>query len=334
MQAVPLIRVAVLQPFATFLDQIGAPTGRLLGQFNLSTALLTDLEQLVPLVQSAAFVEAAAKAEGLETLGLVVGQQTQALHLGMFGQLLCSSLTLYDLLITAERIIGMHNSGERVELVWRPDAVWLRNQLDALDRYPSAQAQQFSLMVYLNILRLALGPTWQPPEICLASPPSRSLLAMEEFEGVQIRFGMPYTAIKIPRDRLHLPLSAIAAPTPQPDLATFYSSAPAQDLVGSVQQLIHALLPQGYPDAAVVAMAAGVSVRSLQRKLTEEGVSYARLVDRVRFERAVTLLKQPDVRLIDIAAELGYTDAANFTRAFKRWTGASPREYRSLHYSG
>jgi AraC-like DNA-binding protein len=81
----------------------------------------------------------------------------------------------------------------------------------------------------------------------------------------------------------------------------------------------------------IVAKAAGMSVRSLQRQLAEEGLTYSRLVEQVRYDQAVTLLKRPDLKLIEIAADLGYTDSANFTRAFKRWTGVSPREFRAQH---
>lgn len=60
-------------------------------------------------------------------------------------------------------------------------------------------------------------------------------------------------------------------------------------------------------------------------------MNYSKLVEQVRFQTAVDLLREPDIKLIEIAAELGYTDAANFTHAFKRWTGISPREFRRLH---
>jgi AraC-like DNA-binding protein len=68
--------------------------------------------------------------------------------------------------------------------------------------------------------------------------------------------------------------------------------------------------------------------------LAEANVSYSRLVERVRYEEATELLKQPELKLIEIAAELGYTDAANFTRAFKRWAGMSPSEFRAKNLDG
>ncbi len=114
------------------------------------------------------------------------------------------------------------------------------------------------------------------------------------------------------------------------DTAFLQSTAPAPDLGGSVRQAIAPLLPSGYPDIRLVADIAGLSVRTLQRRLDNEGSSYARLVEQVRFETAVRLLHDDRVKLINLALELGYFDPANFTRAFRRWTSASPSEYRRL----
>ncbi|MDJ0541965.1 MAG: helix-turn-helix transcriptional regulator, partial [Microcystis sp. M53603_WE2] len=68
--------------------------------------------------------------------------------------------------------------------------------------------------------------------------------------------------------------------------------------------------------------------RTLQRRLGEEGLTYTQVVEKIRFEQAVLWLQEPQIKLIDIAMELGYSDTAHFTRAFKRWTGLSPRDFR------
>lgn len=74
-----------------------------------------------------------------------------------------------------------------------------------------------------------------------------------------------------------------------------------------------------------------MSLRSFQRQLAKEQLSYSLLIDQIRFETAIRLLQDPSLKLIEIALELGYNDAANFTRAFKRWTGISPSQFRHLH---
>ena len=88
------------------------------------------------------------------------------------------------------------------------------------------------------------------------------------------------------------------------------------------------LLREGRPEIHNAAEIAGVSVRTLQRQLSSQGLSYTQLVQQARCEIAFDLLANSDARIIDVALETGYKDAANFTRAFRRWCGMSPRQFR------
>jgi AraC-like DNA-binding protein len=105
---------------------------------------------------------------------------------------------------------------------------------------------------------------------------------------------------------------------------------PEHGFAGSVRQAVERLPGPGYPSISLTADAIGMSVRSLQRRLADAGMSYERLVRQERFLEAVRLLEETDAKVIDIALDLGYSDHAHFTRAFRRWTGLSPREFRRL----
>ena len=73
----------------------------------------------------------------------------------------------------------------------------------------------------------------------------------------------------------------------------------------------------------------GLSVRSLQRRLSQHGLSHSQIVDQARYQAATRLLEASESRITDIGFELGYADSAHFSRAFKRWAGVTPREYCS-----
>jgi AraC-like DNA-binding protein len=90
------------------------------------------------------------------------------------------------------------------------------------------------------------------------------------------------------------------------------------------------LLSQGKADIERAAVLAGVSKRTLQRRLSETGVSYSDLVDQVRLQQALDLIVARSAKICDVARRLGYADAANFDRAFRRWTGVSPSSFRSM----
>jgi AraC-like DNA-binding protein len=88
--------------------------------------------------------------------------------------------------------------------------------------------------------------------------------------------------------------------------------------------------PDGPPPIECVARAARCSVRTVQRRLREAGLTYTGLLDEVRLEIAAVMLREAGKRVRDIAFDLGYSDQANFTRAFRRWAGVSPSEFRRL----
>ncbi|MDJ0945822.1 MAG: helix-turn-helix transcriptional regulator [Kiloniellales bacterium] len=71
-----------------------------------------------------------------------------------------------------------------------------------------------------------------------------------------------------------------------------------------------------------------LNARTLQRRLSHASTSYSRIVDELRFEKACCLLEGGDRSIAEIARALGYSDPAHFTRAFRRWAGMTPREYR------
>ncbi|NHX33916.1 helix-turn-helix domain-containing protein, partial [Escherichia coli] len=85
---------------------------------------------------------------------------------------------------------------------------------------------------------------------------------------------------------------------------------PSPDLVGPLAQLLRPYLSEGVPSIRVVANLAGTSVRSLQRGLTGAGSSFRDVLQRARLEVARELLRQPDIKIVDVAHEAGFSDHA------------------------
>jgi len=71
----------------------------------------------------------------------------------------------------------------------------------------------------------------------------------------------------------------------------------------------------------------------LQRRLRESGITYSELVETERLRLSLELLAQGDIRICDVASELGYTESANFIRAFRKWTGLTPTRFRTHQFS-
>jgi len=98
--------------------------------------------------------------------------------------------------------------------------------------------------------------------------------------------------------------------------------------LSSVKALIRQRLPERYPKIEHVAPLLGMPVRTLQRHLQRSGFSYSALVEETRFELACRLLDEPHAQVAAVAKALSYTDQSSFSRAFRRWSGMSPRAYR------
>jgi len=99
---------------------------------------------------------------------------------------------------------------------------------------------------------------------------------------------------------------------------------------GSLRQELGRALPSGAVSVRFAAGLCGVSVRTLQRQLARAGVTYSDLLEDLRRDLALRLVRDPTRKVIDVGHELGYDDPAHFSRAFRRWTGTAPRTYREL----
>ncbi|HEY9639751.1 MAG TPA: AraC family transcriptional regulator ligand-binding domain-containing protein [Coleofasciculaceae cyanobacterium] len=338
MNYIPLIRANILTEFVKFLEENGAPVQRLLAAAKLPPLVLRDPEALFPLKQVFKFYEQSAQIEEYTSLGFLVGQKIQIKSLGAFGRLLYHSLTLHDAIQTAIYMIATYNSGDRIWLIEQDDQVWLcRKFIDEMD-VGRQQADQCFVMIMIHLVQLAAGSVWKPTEIHLETAKLTELNQFAELFDINILFEQKETAIRFPRSFLSLPLQNLDEyhdaqrydAQRYKDYETLLSSAPATTFPGSIRQIIALQLREGYPDIQLVAEIIGVSVRTLQRHLNETNLTYSRLIDQVRFDRSVRLLSDPNIKLADVAVELGYSNAANFTRAFRRWSNISPSSFRNL----
>ena len=104
--------------------------------------------------------------------------------------------------------------------------------------------------------------------------------------------------------------------------------APKVSFVSRVKTEIHALLSEGAVSIEQLADKMAVSTRTLQRRLTTENLTFSELMDDLRKDYALTLLRDASIPITEAAYELGFSEPSTFYRAFKRWTGETPAGYR------
>ena len=330
MRSIALTRASILCPITAFLGRVGAPVESLLASAGLPAWVLGDPEGLIPTSSAVRLLNLAARTEGIENFGLQVGERAEIEALGVFGRLICGTATLGQALEVAVHNCPTFTSDGRMWLAMHEDDVELCQAFGKpFDGWQ--QASHYALMLMLAMIRLGAGPTWRPAEVRLQSDESVALRDAEFLSAARLAFGQPATSIKIPRGLLDRPLErrGHGLRNADDDIDAWKASAPAGDFVASITQLIETLSREGYPAIHVTARILGTSVRSLQRRLATVGLTHESLVGHVRFTTAAVLLGETQSKVLDIALDLGYSDHAHFTRAFRRWAGCSPQEFRN-----
>jgi AraC-like DNA-binding protein len=329
--SIPLLRVSSLQPFLNFLESVGTPTERILRECKLPIFALNEPNNLLVRHYVFNFLDKAARQENIPDLGLLVGKATPVYSLGLLGRLAYQTFTLYESIAQVIKIAGLFNSGERYCLREQGSCVWFCQEYREIRNIPLEHACGFSLCLMLDLVKTVAGKNWYPQEIALQTPQIPPFFD-HPFGQVRINRDIPYTGLAFPRFFLSLPFPAPDLEQKKTDYQLLVDSAPASDWSESLTQAIAPYLRDGYPSIHLAAAITRQSVRSLQRNLAKEGLTYSRLVTRLRQQIALDLLAREDLKIIDIAQELGYEDAAHFSRAFKQWTGLSPRTFRRQHW--
>ena len=337
MTHIPLVRQVTMAPAIAYLASEGIPVDRYLRRARLSTPSPGALEKLVPFHQVCDFLSSVARAEGIHDLGFRVTGQQGMEHLGVYGRLLAQALTLHDLIQTSRRLISSCNSGLRIWLERHQGQVrYCQKFAETLPQDQLTEVIHFGLASAMVISRYARGADWQPNRLELASGPVDLALHFPGLADLPVSFHQPHTSVWFDEALLSTPLPAFdtshCPPADEKDRTSFVTSAPAADLAGQLEQAIESALGHSRMSLGLTAAIIGTSPRTLQRRLAERGSSFSHVHQGVRFRNAQRLLEDPRVPLTEIAKRLGYTDLANFIRAFKRWTGVGPNEYRWLHY--
>ena len=138
--------------------------------------------------------------------------------------------------------------------------------------------------------------------------------------------------IEVPSRLLSQPITTRSIDAPEGasigSAADESENRPGSGWIHDLSDALIPYLPSGHPPIDLAAEMAGTSVRSLQRRLNRMQTSYVELVERIRFDQAVRLMRDSNLNILDIALTLGYRDASNFSRAIRRISGVSPSQLR------
>lgn len=192
-------------------------------------------------------------------------------------------------------------------------------------------AQEYTLAILHGRVRHSVGREQRAAAVRFTFATHADVGELRRCFGVEPELGSEVAALDIPREVFDM-----RAPSGDPALFAalddharrLLDRVQASDLPSRARAAITAELTGQVPSLALVARRLGLSPRSLQRRLDEAGTSFAEILDTAREERAKVFLRAGDVSIAEVSWLLGFAEQSAFTRAFRRWTGRAPTEWR------
>ena len=189
----------------------------------------------------------------------------------------------------------------------------------------------YCLSVFLAMCRSNFERKLNPVKVFLRRTEPADPTPYHAFYACEVVFGADENAFLLSAHDAEAPL-----PTANQELATTFDIILAEqlarhcerDLVSRCQAFLLKQLTSGEPCVEALAKSLGMSRRSLQRRLMDAGTSYQRVLEETRYELAKRYLQDPVKSVTEITFLLGFSEQGAFTRAFKRWNGSAPRDYR------
>lgn len=276
--------------------------------------------------------QAAAELSGDPAIGLRVAEQVQPASLHALGLSVLASETLSDALQRVARYSRIVSNAADVSVEKDGGLTRVRIRIPGHGIPLAFEAFDAFIGNMVKMGRMLTQRDVNPSRLELMRPEPPDSAPYEEFFRCPIVFGAPGYCIHFDSRYLDEPL-----PSANPALAQlndqvivdYLARFDRSQIAVQVRNLIIQRLPSGEPSQEEVARALNMSTRSLQRRLREEDSSYKILLEDTRRELACQYLKQQDVSIGEITYLLGFSDQSNFTRAFKRWLGQAPGEFRS-----
>jgi AraC-like DNA-binding protein len=286
----------------------------------------------IPTIKLMALWRQALAVTGNPAFGLVVARQFQPAVLYGLGFAWLASDTLHDALSRLVRFSHLINALPDFRLENGADTVDLVVTVPDLGPDFEFAASDAGLAMFLRMCQITTGTDVMPVHIAMQRPEPVDKSAYEDMFGPSIEYAAPAHRLSFDTVLANTPLS-----TAHPELARlndqtvidYLARCEHSNLTMQVRAGIIEQLPNGRPNQEDIAQTLNTSLRSLQRKLRDEDTNFKALLSETQQELALQYVRDSSRTIGEITYLLGFSEPSNFTRAFKRWTGKSPGEFRS-----
>jgi AraC-like DNA-binding protein len=325
-------RVGVLREVPRVLQLFGADPLEVFRTAGLDPRILDNPDNEISFVAMGRLFQACVEATRCEHFGLLAGQGLNLQSLGIVGQLMRTApnlhFALWDLALTQARnadgavcyLRRMEHLSVHGYAIYQPGVPAIEQIIDG------------ALALATNAIRELAGNVIV--EVTFAHAEPRHIGAFRKFFGVPLLFNAEESTVVVLADALPLPVRSRDDKERGrlQELARRHLALQHPDIVAQVVRLLRPRVISGGVSLDETAAFLSLHPWSLLRRLKGRGTTFRRLLNETRYEVAGQLLRGTRLSVTQIGVALGYADTAVFTRAFRRWSGASPSDWRARHH--
>lgn len=279
--------------------------------------------------------EAAVAATGDEGFGLRAGAAVHPTSFHALGMVLWSSSSLKQMFQYLARYFAVFSTAARMEFCETVEDYRLygRYECDAEGQaYATDIGVDATLAAIMTICQSHYGDSFTPQRVELYRDRPSQRGVHEDFFRCPVSYGCEDNLMVMDKSQMEATISRgnpVLAQEMEKLITDYLARMDRGDVIGLIRAKLLVMLPEGKAEKAQVADSLSMSSRTLHRKLQSLGTTYQELLDSVRQELAIQYLAQANISTTEISFLLGYSNSNSFARAFRQWTGRSPREYRT-----
>lgn len=313
------------------LDARGVDGAELARTAGMNPAALTDPDARVSRESLTRLWGLAVAATGDPCFGLTIPRYLTPTSFHALGYAVLASATLKEALeriIRYRRLIG---DIVQLSLIEMEDRYRFAIDVSAPPGVPFESVDAFSAVLIGQARLTCHDRNLRPLAVLLERPQPPDPTPFRQVFHVDVQFGQQLNAIDFARADLERRLPAANAELARQNeqvIVAYLARAEKARLASRVEAAVLRALPDGSPSKQAIARELGMSGRNLQRHLAEDGDSFKEIVERARANLARSYVVEGRLTMTEIAFMLGFADTSVFSRAFKRWTGRSPRDYQ------
>lgn len=329
------IRALFLEPVVNELVRRHVPIDDILSRHGFSRADLRSPYGRVSLRLYVELMEDAARQTGSDFFGLDLASDFQLPQLGPFYALMSNADTMRTALNMFARFQSAWQTRTSLTVTRDQETTSYAYAIEDPAIWPRRQDAEFTLGAIAMLIRQLGLPRWSPKAVEFEHVLAGRGARLRDFFRAPVSGNARFNRLTIANEDLDRPLrlggveEARAMAVVERHLHDLLSDEPESDETFSEQvgRSIARRLGRGAVELDVIARELSLSARSLRRKLDEEGTSYREILQSQRRLKAEKLLGNGRLQITELAACLGYSDVAVFSRAFKAWTGMPPSDY-------